>query len=120
MLGFINNSKSNKSELNIITSNGITFIVKDVSKETKDRASKIAKIYPKKVKDIAAYMIKQGIFESYEEMPIKDLIDKLGSPTIDLNTQQISYTEHSLDDEHILSLEYNGDLERFSYFSIDG
>ena len=50
-----------------------------------------------------------------------DIIKKaLGKPQIDLDSSVIVYCEQTLDDVHIISVEFGGLFTDFYYASIDG
>ena len=45
---------------------------------------------------------------------------ELGTPMIDLDREVITYLEQSLDDIHIIDVEYGGLLDEFYEVAIDG
>jgi hypothetical protein len=44
----------------------------------------------------------------------------LGKPTIDLDMCRLSYIEHTLDDVHIIDVEFSGVFEKLLCSAIDG
>lgn len=87
-------------------------------------AKKIIKAYPNNVKRICEYMIKDINFISfYPNITLDMLISSLKKPQIrimDSNSGVLSYCNHTLDNEHIISLEFKGLFEELYYLSIDG
>ena len=50
-----------------------------------------------------------------------DVIKKsLGNAIIDLDNNRLSYPKQTLDDVHIIDVEFDGVFEKFYYVSIDG
>ena len=58
--------------------------------------------------------------EFYGEMSAEEVIESLGKPLIDLDNQIITYTEHTLDDVHIIDVEFDGMFEKVLEVRIDG
>ena len=48
------------------------------------------------------------------------LVEQLGEPHIDLDTCEISYPNNSFDNEHIILIEYSGEMSKFFNVSIEG
>ena len=101
--------------------NGLTFVCEEEpSKEDEETAEKIASVYKSKLKEIAEFLLDCDIEEFFGEMSEEELISSLGMPTVDIESQTVSYTEHELDDMHIISFEYEGILDEFMDLCIDG
>lgn len=49
-----------------------------------------------------------------------DLAEALGTPLIDLDREVVTYLEQTLDDIHIIDVEYGGLLNEFYEVAIDG
>ena len=120
---FFNKNKKGELEKKIdkeIEINGICFIYETDKDGMEEVAAKIAKIYESKINDIVKFMLDNGFPDVFGEMSSTKIIESLGRPTIDLDRGVISYLEQTLDDAHILDIEYGGTLEKIFYFSIDG
>lgn len=50
----------------------------------------------------------------------EDLAEALGTPLIDLDREVVTYLEQTLDDIHIIDVEYGGFLNEFYKVAIDG
>ena len=84
-------------------------------------AERMADIYAARLDDIADFLIKEGISDIYGELTANEIKDALGVPTIDIGNQTVTYFDHTLDEEHIISFEYDDkELKGFMYLSIDG
>lgn len=99
---------------------GIKFVCEAPDKSLEETASAIAEIYESKLNSIAEFMIEEGISDCYGELTPEKIISSLGKPVIDLDRCLITYLEHTLDDIHIFDVEYDGLLDEFFYFSING
>ena len=99
---------------------GIKFVCETPDEILEETAAELAEIYPGKLKDIAGFMIDEGISDCFGELTAEKIISSLGKPVIDLERFLITYPEQTLDDIHIIELEYDGLLDEFLYFSIDG
>jgi hypothetical protein len=100
--------------------NGIRFVCGTVQAGYEKAAADIAAIYEKRVRAIAQFMQEEGILAVYGEMTCEDMMQALGQATINLDNESISYLNHTLDDDHIIGLEYRGVIETFFCFSMDG
>ncbi len=108
-------------EENIIHETAIgTFSYVEDSEKIRKCISQLEQVYPLKLDQIAAYMLANGLTDLYGQRSIDQVKDGLGKPYIYPETEEIFYTDHKFDQEHILSLEYEGFFESFSNFSIDG
>ena len=102
----------------IIEIDGIKFKTSDGEKNKE--IEKIAKLYPKRLNDIVVFMANHGIFDMFGDKTLDELENSLGTPMIRTDAKQIIYANHNLDTEHIISMEYAGDLEEFYNLVIDG
>ena len=98
----------------------IVFEIDEASSVNREFIKQISDEYPRKKKKIAEFMLQNGLREAYGDMSVDEVVNKLGRPTINPGICQITYSEHTFDAEHIISVEYTGILEKFYYFSIDG
>ena len=89
--------------------------VETLSKEFQNNSIKIAK-----------YLLEDEGFKQFfdcNNITDTELIERLEMPTIRIlgnNEAAISYCNHRLDKEHIISFEILGIFEKFAYLSIDG
>lgn len=86
----------------------------------------ISNCYEENLYKIANYMLKDNSFKEFfncNNMLAQELIEKLNTPTITIineNLVNITYCNHTLDNIHIISLEFMGVFEKLAYLSIDG
>lgn len=98
---------------------GVKFTCEEVEEEYYALAERFAALYKEKLPEIAA-RISDDVAEMYEKMTVDEVISKLGAPVIELDLCQIVYLNHNFDEEHIISVEYEGELEKFTFVSVDG
>lgn len=98
---------------------GVRISCSDGAEEKEILAKEIARAYGKKISDLAEFMLGE-VCRMYGDMSLQDLIGALGVPLIDLDREIISYLEHTLDDYHIIDVEYSGVLDEFYEVIIDG
>ena len=60
------------------------------------------------------------IKEMFEINDVEIIRNSLGNPLIDLDNNRLSYLEQTLDDIHIIDVEFDGIFENFYEVSIDG
>lgn len=99
--------------------NDITFVCEELMEEFVGVAKKIAECYDNKLAQIAEF-ISEETKEFYGDKSQNEIMNALGSPQIDLGCMTITYLNHTLDQEHIIEMEYDGVLEEFYNLSIDG
>ena len=111
-----------KSENGIFetTIDGVCFACYAVDEQVEESATKIAKIYPDRLNDIAQFMLQEGISDFFGPLSVEKLIQSLGTPLVNLSNNSITYLEQTLDDTHIISFEFTGLLDKFFYLNIDG
>ena len=78
-----------------------------------EKAAILASIYESKVDIIVKHMQENGLSDFFGELPPQKVIASLGRATIDLNRNIIMYLEQTLDDIHIIELQYS---TQFSFF----
>lgn len=99
--------------------NSIEFVCEEATPELEEAVSALAEVYQAELPRLVAFMM-DDITEFFGEMTADELEKALGTPQIDLDREVIAYLEHTLDDTHILEVEYGGMLEEFYGVSIDG
>ena len=105
----------------LAVSNGITFLCEEPSEELEAVAGRLAERYEGRLADLAEFILEEmetgGL--DFGPLTVPELIAALGRPQIDLDTSVIHYMEQTLDG-HIFDVEFNGDLEEFLTFALDG
>jgi hypothetical protein len=86
---------------------------------------KVLQAYPEKIDEITEYLSQDEGIKIFFNSPSKEEIAaKLNEPSIrvfpEYNYGIISYLNHELDNIHIIDIEFDGVLERFTEVSIDG
>ena len=108
---------------NIREINGIVFCCENIKPEYDSVAEHLALIYYEKLPSIVDAMI-PGLLEFYGEtkkvISRDEAIEKLGRPLIDLELDLINFPEQTFDLEHVISIEFSGDFDQISGFSVDG
>lgn len=98
---------------------GIEFVCEEMKSEFEKDAPALAKVYREKLPQIVAFIM-DDITDFFGDITEDQLADALGMPQIDLDREIITYLEHTLDDVHIIEIEYGGLFEEFYGVSIDG
>lgn len=87
-------------------------------------ATRLVKAYNDNLSNIAKFILNDESFiEFYGNFDESELIKLLKKPTIRIireNEGVLSYCNHRLDDEHIISFEFLGDFSKMAYLTIDG
>ena len=99
--------------------NNITFVCKEIKAEYEQYAKDLANNYDKKILDIIQYML-SDIEEMFGINDVEIIKNSLGKSLIDLDNNRLSYLEQTLDDMHIIDVEFDGIFEKFYDISIDG
>lgn len=99
--------------------NNITFVCNEMKPEYEKYAKDLANNYDKKILDIIKYML-PDIEEIFKINDVENIKNSLGNALIDLDNNRLSYLEQTLDDIHIIDVEFDGIFEKFYYVSIDG
>lgn len=99
--------------------NKIKFECEVINMNLEMKAFEYANFYHKRLKKIVPKMIDE-ITSYFGEMSEEELMNSLGKPTINLDNGLITYTEHTLDDVHIIDVEFSGIFEEILEVRIDG
>ena len=99
--------------------NNITFVCKEIKPEYEQYAKDLANNYDKKILDIIQYML-FDIEKMFGINNVEIIKNSLGNALIDLDNNRLSYLEQTLDDMHIIDVEFDGIFEKFYDVSIDG
>lgn len=103
----------------VATINSIRFECDNLEEITEEYVKELADTYASKLEVIAEHMM-EDIKEFYEEISVEELIEALGAPIIRPDVGVITYVEHSLDDCHIIDVEFDGVFDPLTYVTIDG
>ena len=83
-------------------------------------AAEVREVYLRNIEAIAA-VIYDEIKTIFQVSGVDEVIKKLGRPQIHPDDGQVTYCEHSFDDQHIISFEYLDDaFEDIQYVAVDG
>lgn len=99
--------------------NDIIFTCEQVRNDYEKDAIKLASVYEQKLTEIIAFLL-SDIQEVFGVNDVELIRQSLGTPEIDLDNRRLSYLNQTLDDVHIIDIEYNGLLDEFLYSNIDG
>ena len=86
-------------------------------------AEEILAAYPGKINAIVEHLIAESQVDIFFDVPKTEIANKLHSPSFRIIKNDwcvLTYTEHELDEAHIISVEFRGVLEDLSYVTIDG
>ncbi len=97
---------------------GAAFLCEEPSEECEEMAKTLAVRCKKRMMALAEFMLDEldGIYGNLE---VETFIERLGKPQIDLERGCVAFLEHDFDD-HILEVEYRGELEEFLSLTMDG
>ena len=98
---------------------GIEFICETVKPEFEETALALAKAYQEKLPRIVAHLLDE-VTATFGAISADELEDALGTPQIDLDRGTLSYLDHTLDDAHIIEIEYSGLFDELYDVTIDG
>ena len=101
--------------------NGIEFICEEPSEELEETAKRLAEVYEDRLPALAEFILEEMETDGlgFGPLTVPELIEALGKPQIELDAGVIHYLEQTLDG-HIFDGEYDGDLEEFLVFTLDG
>jgi len=97
---------------------GIEFTCEEPSEEYEALARALADRYEERLPDLAEFMLGE-MDGTFGPLTAEELAARLGTPQIDLDRSCVTYLEQDLD-HHILEVEFEGELEEFLYFTMDG
>lgn len=98
---------------------GIKFVCEKAEDNYERLAEELSNAYESKLPDIVNFLLPE-INEMFGISDIDVIQKSLGKPQIDLDKSMIVYCEQTLDDIHIISVEFGGLFTDFYYASIDG
>ena len=113
-------SYNDEYEMNIAEINDVIIACEEVEDSYEELAQETAEKYSQKLDEIVQFMIDEGICEYFGEVSADEIKSSLGKPLIDIENQLVQYLEHTLDETHIIEIEYDDDFEEFLCMNIDG
>lgn len=99
--------------------NGIKFVCEKVEDNYEQLAKDLSDTCESKISDIVNFIL-PDINEIFGVSDTSIIQKALGKPQIDLDKSMIVYCEQTLDDVHIISVEFDGLFTDFYLTSIDG
>lgn len=99
--------------------NGIKFVCEKVEDNYEQLVKDLASTYEAKLPAIVNFLL-PDVSEMFGVSDVAIIQSSLGKPQIDLDKSMIIYCEQTLDDVHIVSVEFGGLFTEFYYSSIDG
>ena len=103
----------------VVEINSIKFLCDEVSEELEEQAKELAECYEDKLPELIDFMLPE-LQDVFGELSAEEVADSLGTPLVDLDREVISYLEQTLDDMHIIDIEYGGMFDEFYEVVIDG
>ena len=101
----------------------VTIYKDDFTQEEIDFTNKLINLYEKNLPKIALGCVNSDTFKyCFPEETVESIIPKLGKPIFRRmrNTTLLTYTEHTIDNDHILDIEFEGLYEDIFDVGIDG
>lgn len=101
----------------------VTIYKDDFTQEEIDFTNKLINLYEETLPKIALACVESDTFKCcYPDENIESTISKLGKPIFRRmgNTTLLTYTEHTIDYDHILDIEFEGLYEDIFDVGIDG
>lgn len=99
--------------------NKVKFECEKIDMNLEMKAFEYANFYRKRLKTIVSGMMDE-ITSFYGDMSEDALMNALGKPTINLDNGLMTYCEHTLDDSHVIDVEFDGIFEEIIEVRIDG
>lgn len=84
-----------------------------------DYVQEFAEAYGRQLPELVEFMV-EDICDFFGEIEVDALPGLLGVPTVDLDRDTVTYLDHTLDDVHIIEVEFGGAFEEFYEVVIDG
>jgi len=99
--------------------NGLEFVSEEEPEFSEEEVRGLAKSYQEHLPRILDFML-PSLEGFYGKLDKTELPRLLGRPQIDLDTSQVAYCEHTLDETHVIGFEFYDDFETLENLSIDG
>ena len=97
----------------------VEFVSEEEPELSEEEVRDLARGYQENLSRILDFMFPalEGFFGKLDKA---ELPKALGQPRIDLDTSEVSYCEHTLDESHVISFEFYDDFESLENLAIDG
>ncbi len=106
-------------ELYLAVVDGIEFASEEEPGLSHEEVRGLAASYQENLPRILDFML-PGLEGFFGKLDRAGLPEALGQPRIDLDTFEVSYCEHTLDDDHIISFEFGEGFDSLENLAIDG
>ena len=106
-------------EVYIAEIEGLTFCCEEIQNGSEATVKKLVEAYQNRFSNIVSFMLPE-LEEFYGNLTIDEVVKNLGKATINLDNNQVTYAEQTLDNTHIFCYEFDDNFNELYYFSIDG
>ena len=110
---------SEDEELYLAVVDGVEFVSEEEPELSDEEVRDLAERYQENLPRILDFML-PALEEFYGKLDKAELPKALGRPRIDLDTSEVSYCEHTLDESHTIGFEFYDDIETLENLAIDG
>lgn len=110
---------SEEEELYLAVVDGVEFVSEEEPELSEEEVGKLARSYQENLPRILGFMI-PALERFYGALDKAGLPKALGRPRIDLDTSEVTYCEHTLDETHVFGFEFYDNFETLENFTIDG
>ena len=110
---------SEDEELYLAVVDGVEFVSEEEPELSDEEVRDLAERYQENLPRILDFML-PALEEFYGKLDKAELPKALGRPRIDLDTSEVSYCEHTLDESHTIGFEFYDDFETLENLTIDG
>ena len=110
---------SEDEELYLAVVDGVEFVSEEEPELSDEEVRDLAERYQENLPRILDFML-PALEEFYGKLDKAELPKALGRPRIDLDTSEVSYCEHTLDESHTIGFEFYDDFETLENLAIDG
>ena len=110
---------SEDEELYLASVDGIELVSEEKPEQDEAEIRELVKSYHENLPRILDFMFPalEAFFGTLDRAALPEL---LGTPRIDLDTSEVSYCEHTLDQTHVIGFEFYDGFETLENFAIDG
>lgn len=99
--------------------NGVKIFCEDIKEGYEEKAVQLAEAYAVQLSQLVEY-IAEEICDTFGYMSNDEIAEGLGTPVVDLDKEMVTYLEQTLDEYHIIDVEFGGMFDEFFSVSIDG
>ena len=110
---------SEDEELYLAVVDGVEFVSEEEPELSDEEVRDLAERYQENLPRILDFML-PALEEFYGKLDKAELPKALGRQRIDLDTSEVSYCEHTLDESHTIGVEFYEDFETLEILAIDG